>query len=258
MVAGMVAGAAVLCRRKWLVKGGARMIRRWLGLPVPLGGFWRVGGHAWAVHLPELEYLADRPMFPRISFVVVYEDGVPLPSPHTLQAEIREIGDGRFVHWGEHLRMINHDRWRSLGEMPGPACSLVLGLALLFSVACGPQGPGDAASPEPAKLEAHERLEAYTDDQRFIERVVRQEGPRELSVVLLVLDTTRADRVAVRRNGCGTTPRIEPVQRPIATADSRLLVYLGGLLMMAGCLRVTFGVLHVRGSRPQHLTPRGL
>ncbi len=113
------------------------------------------------------------------------------------------------AEWRERLRMINHDHWRSLREMPGPACSLVLGLALLFSVACGPQEPGDVVSPELAELEAHERFEAYTDDPRFNERVVRQEGPREFSVVLLVLDTTRADRVAVRRNGCGTTPRID-------------------------------------------------
>ena len=83
--------------------GGTRMIRRWPGLPVPLEGFWRVGGHAWAVHLPELEYMADRPLFPRMSFVVVYEDGAPLRSPHALHAEIRGPGDGRFVHSGENL-----------------------------------------------------------------------------------------------------------------------------------------------------------
>jgi arylsulfatase A-like enzyme len=105
--------------------------------------------------------------------------------------------------------MINHDHWRSLREMPGPACSLVLGLALLFSVACGPQEPEDAVSPELAELETHERFEAFTDDSHSIERVVGQEGPRRLSVVLVVLDTTRADRVAVRQNGCGTTPRID-------------------------------------------------
>ena len=52
---------------------------------------------------PGLEYMADRPMFPRVSFVVVYEDGVPLPGPHALHAEIRELGDGLFVHWGEYL-----------------------------------------------------------------------------------------------------------------------------------------------------------
>ena len=79
------------------------MTRRWSGLPVPLEGSWRVGGHAWAVHLPGLEYMADRPMFPRMSFVVVYEDGVPLSGPHALHAEIRELGDGHFVHWGEYL-----------------------------------------------------------------------------------------------------------------------------------------------------------
>jgi len=79
------------------------MIRRWFGLPVPLEGSWRVGGHAWAVRLPGLEYMADRAIFPRMSFVVVYEDGVPLPGPHALHAEIRELGDGLFVHWGEYL-----------------------------------------------------------------------------------------------------------------------------------------------------------
>jgi SAM-dependent methyltransferase len=78
-------------------------IRRWLGLPVSLPEPWSVGGHAWAVHLPELAYMADRPSFPRVSFVVVYEDGSPLSSPHAPLNEIRELGGGRFAHWGEHL-----------------------------------------------------------------------------------------------------------------------------------------------------------
>jgi SAM-dependent methyltransferase len=85
------------------VTGGNGMTRRWFGLPVPLEGSWRVGGNAWAVHLPGLEYMADRPLYPRMSFVVVYEDGMPLPGPHALHAEIRELGDGLFVHWGEYL-----------------------------------------------------------------------------------------------------------------------------------------------------------
>ncbi len=78
-------------------------IRRCLGLPVLLPEPWGVGGHAWAVHLPELAYMADRPMFPRISFVVVYEDGGALPSPHAPLNEIRELGGGRFAHRGEHV-----------------------------------------------------------------------------------------------------------------------------------------------------------
>lgn len=91
-------------------------LRRALGLPVPLEGWRRVGGHAWAVHLPELEYMADRPICPRISFVVVYEDGVPLPGPHALHAEIRELGDGRFVHWGEYLVL-------SASDNSDPSCN---------------------------------------------------------------------------------------------------------------------------------------
>ena len=38
-----------------------------------------------------------------MSLVVVYEDGKPLSKPHSSLAEIRELGGGRFIHWGEHL-----------------------------------------------------------------------------------------------------------------------------------------------------------
>ena len=77
--------------------------RRFLGGPMPLEGLWRVGGHAWAVHLPELAYMADRPRCPRLSLLVVYEDDTPLSEPHSRHTEIRELGGGRFMHWGEHL-----------------------------------------------------------------------------------------------------------------------------------------------------------
>jgi SAM-dependent methyltransferase len=86
------------------VKGSpATHLRAWLGLPIPIDQAWHCGGHSLAVHLPLYHYMADHPIYPRFSFLVVYEDGSPLPHPHSSHADIRSLGHGRYVHWQEHL-----------------------------------------------------------------------------------------------------------------------------------------------------------
>ena len=53
-----------------------------------------------AAELAPLEAQADNLEQPYRSPLTLYEDGVPLGSPHSLHAQIRSTGAGRFSHWG--------------------------------------------------------------------------------------------------------------------------------------------------------------
>jgi hypothetical protein len=58
----------------------------------------------WVWNVPALAYLADNVWDPpNNSPVFLFEDGVQLPWPHALHAEIEHRGAGRFSHWGNQL-----------------------------------------------------------------------------------------------------------------------------------------------------------
>jgi len=44
----------------------------------------------------------------------IYENGRPLQHPHCVHAEIRELGEGRFSHWGDRLYFSSTDNTNPL------------------------------------------------------------------------------------------------------------------------------------------------
>jgi 2-polyprenyl-3-methyl-5-hydroxy-6-metoxy-1,4-benzoquinol methylase len=72
-------------------------------IPMP-GPFAHAGGHAYAINLPaQLAQSADDNADHMRSRVMVYEDGRPLGIAHCMHDTIRNIGKGRFSHWGNDL-----------------------------------------------------------------------------------------------------------------------------------------------------------
>jgi hypothetical protein len=75
----------------------------------PPGGFYLMvrtfhhhGGHAYVSSIPKAaRKLADRKDAPNNSPVIIYEDGKPLPHPHSLTKDIITFGSGRFTHWDD-------------------------------------------------------------------------------------------------------------------------------------------------------------
>ena len=61
------------------------------------------GGYAWAVKTADLFEEGDTVEHPHGSGLVLFESGVPLGPAHSDHVSIRELGGGRFSHWGEWL-----------------------------------------------------------------------------------------------------------------------------------------------------------
>jgi 2-polyprenyl-3-methyl-5-hydroxy-6-metoxy-1,4-benzoquinol methylase len=81
--------------REWETK------RRLVPMPAP---FAHAGGHAYAINLPEhLAASADDNSDHMRSRVMIYEEGAPLGIAHCMHDTIRNIGKGRFSHWGADL-----------------------------------------------------------------------------------------------------------------------------------------------------------
>jgi 2-polyprenyl-3-methyl-5-hydroxy-6-metoxy-1,4-benzoquinol methylase len=61
------------------------------------------GGFGWAIKTSDLFAEGDTVDLPLRSSLQIFENGVPLGPPHSDHASIRELGGGRFSHWGEWL-----------------------------------------------------------------------------------------------------------------------------------------------------------
>jgi 2-polyprenyl-3-methyl-5-hydroxy-6-metoxy-1,4-benzoquinol methylase len=61
------------------------------------------GGYSWAVKTADLFEEGDSVEHPHRSHLLLFENGVPLGPAHSDHASIRELGGGRFSHWGEWL-----------------------------------------------------------------------------------------------------------------------------------------------------------
>ena len=62
--------------------------------------FENVGGtHAFLSWARDLDHMADSPTNETPSPFVIYEDETPLGPAHSPYREVREKGEGRFVHW---------------------------------------------------------------------------------------------------------------------------------------------------------------
>lgn len=72
--------------------------------------FTNSGGHCWVSALPpEFETDADVRNAPRHSQWQLVEDGVALARPHSLHADIAELGRGRYSHWKTQLYFSTSD-----------------------------------------------------------------------------------------------------------------------------------------------------
>jgi hypothetical protein len=60
-------------------------------------------GYCWLVPLQELAKWADSARLSEISNLRVYENGRALGPAHSVHSSIRQVGEGRFAHWGESL-----------------------------------------------------------------------------------------------------------------------------------------------------------
>lgn len=69
------------------------------------------GGHAWRAIVPELSDISDNMEHPRRSDLIVLEDGLPIGPPHAAHVEIRELGQGRFSHWGDEIMLSPSDNF---------------------------------------------------------------------------------------------------------------------------------------------------
>ncbi len=61
------------------------------------------GGYSWAVKTADLFEEGDTAEHPHRSHLLLFENGVPLGPAHSDHVSIRELGGGRFSHWGEWL-----------------------------------------------------------------------------------------------------------------------------------------------------------
>ena len=93
----VAAGAEVEPNSLRLVPGGCEALS---------GPYVRQQGEMWVAQAPHLSGLADNAAgfgADHRSPVFIFEDGVQLPYPHSLHDDIRQIGRGRFSHWGEAI-----------------------------------------------------------------------------------------------------------------------------------------------------------
>jgi hypothetical protein len=72
-----------------------------------LHGFAADGGNCFTVKLPETP--GDTEQQPHRSSLRLIEDGVELGPPHTTHRDIRELGCGRYSHWGDTIYFATAD-----------------------------------------------------------------------------------------------------------------------------------------------------
>jgi hypothetical protein len=98
----------------WLLLRGrvdGRQLRLWLRSKFrrryrgPLGTIWPEGGYCHKASVPR-HLLSDRD---GLSSLVVLEDGRPLQGAGALHDEIRQLGCGRYSHWGDTLYFSTSD-----------------------------------------------------------------------------------------------------------------------------------------------------
>jgi hypothetical protein len=65
--------------------------------------------HGHKCEVPSLAPMADSPATPQRSPLMLYEDGKPLWLRHSLHDHIRDVGCGRFCHWGDRLYFSSSD-----------------------------------------------------------------------------------------------------------------------------------------------------
>jgi hypothetical protein len=65
--------------------------------------------NAWTVKLPTLEKFADNAHEKLRSTLVLLENNIPLPFPHSSHIEIQTLGGGRYSHWQKHLLFSTSD-----------------------------------------------------------------------------------------------------------------------------------------------------
>jgi len=76
---------------------------------VPLRTAMTDSGHAWTVHVPQLDASGDNAEHPHLSRLMVLEDGKPLGPAHTAHDVIRSEGGGAFSHWEGRLYFSTSD-----------------------------------------------------------------------------------------------------------------------------------------------------
>src|SRR5262245_33479473 len=69
-----------------------------LAKPYPLNG-----GFAYVANAPGLEKISDSENQPKGSPLMVCESGRALGPAHALHSEVRQLGKGRFSHWGNYI-----------------------------------------------------------------------------------------------------------------------------------------------------------
>jgi hypothetical protein len=74
----------------------SKLRRRYRGY---LGNLSSFGGHCFVSPVPA-HLLSDKEGFSKL---VVFEDGYPLAKAHTAHDEIKDLGRGRYSHWGANV-----------------------------------------------------------------------------------------------------------------------------------------------------------
>jgi len=69
----------------------------------------KVEKNMWMVSLPSLTEMADNSNTPNLSFLMLYENGIPIGPPHSLHDKIKNKGKGAFSHWQEYLYFSTSD-----------------------------------------------------------------------------------------------------------------------------------------------------
>ncbi len=87
-------------------------------------------GLCWIMRLENLKSVADDAKHTNRSELLLFEDDKLLQSAHTMHDDIRDLGAGRYSHWGEHLYFSTSDgadpntngrTYRIVYRLPGPA-----------------------------------------------------------------------------------------------------------------------------------------
>ena len=76
----------------------------------PIGNIKHIEGFAYQAHTPLLIRYADDDPGNQRSPIVLYENLTPLGPPHSVHADIQEIGHGRYSHWNDNPK----SGWRSI------------------------------------------------------------------------------------------------------------------------------------------------
>jgi hypothetical protein len=89
---------------RWLVGPSATFGHSGSGNLRDLGGAVRQNGHCWGIRLPsEFAATGDSSEFPRRSPWRLLEDGVLLGPPHSMHADIADVGRGCYSHWNDNF-----------------------------------------------------------------------------------------------------------------------------------------------------------